>query len=508
MSGVATIDRQLAQALRELLERRTAAPVELVETHLSWILLTRRVALKLKKAVRLPFVDYASVEARRHCCLEELRVNRRFAPTLYRAVLAVRGTPEAPRFGGAGEPIDHVVCMRRFPDGALLSERLEHGLDTALLEQFAMQLEGLHRAAPRLARCVPKAWPEQVLQAMLAVMNQLCALGAEERIAPLRDWVDAQARALWEVWQARRQDGAVRECHGDLHAGNLVLLDNRIVAFDAIDFDPGLRWIDVMSDVAFLAMDLQARGRADLAFAFVDEYLQAGGDFGGVRVLRFYAVYRALVRMLAGLLARSDSGPDYGAAARHWAGEGAARLVITHGLSGSGKSTAARALARSAGAIRVRSDVERKRLFGDLRGGDGDGHELYSPQASRRTYEHLVEAARAGLEAGLVVIVDAAFLRVADRRRFATLARQQGVPFEILHCVADDATSRERLQARARRGADPSDATVAVWEAQKRQVEALTVRERDVAIRCTGEAAQLAAIAARWREGLRAPIPA
>lgn len=480
---------RLAQALREHLRRRDGAAVELVETHLSWILLARRLAIKLKKPIRLPFVDYGDVDARRRCSLEELRVNRRFAPGLYRAVLAVRGSVDAPRFGGAGEAIDHVVCMRRFPAGALLSERVDAGLDPAALARFAGRLGSIHAGAPVAAPDRPCTPPDQ---ALAAVASQLRALQGDASVEWIQRWLASQAGPMRTRWQARRARGHVRECHGDLHLGNLVMLAGEVVAFDAIDFDPALRWIDTMSDVAFVAMDLDARGRRDLAFAFLDDYLQAGGDYDGLAVLRFHAAYRALVRQLAAALAPPGPAPDYPAAARRWALESAPRLVLMHGLSGSGKSTVARALVQAAGAIRIRSDVERKRR-------PGRAGETYSDTATRRTYARLARAARSALAAGFPVIVDAAFLRADHRCHFETLARRLGVPFEILHCEVDDAVSRERLRARERAGRDPSDATVEIWERQKAWAEALDGPERAVTTTISGDAAQVAAIVARWR---------
>ncbi len=479
---------RLAHALRDRLQRRAGSAVEMIETHLSWILLARHLAIKLKKPVRLPFVDYGDVEARRRCCVEELRVNRRFAPGIYRAVLAVRGTADAPRFGGAGDAIDHVVCMRRFPADALLSERIAVGLDPAAMSRFARRLSAIHADSPVAAPHRAGASPEQAIRAVAA---QLRALQRDACSEWMNRWTDDQAGALRDRWQARRVRGHVRECHGDLHLGNLVMLDGEIVAFDAIDFDPALRWIDVMSDVAFLAMDLEARGRRDLAFAFVDDYLQAGGDYDGVSVLRFYATYRALVRQLAASLAPPAHGPDYRAAAHRWATGSAPRLVLMCGLSGSGKSTVARQLVQAAGAIRIRSDVERKR-----RADPADA--AYSEAATRRTYARLARAVRPALAAGFPVIVDAAFLRAGHRRHFRTIARRLGVPFEILHCEADDAVSRRRLEARERAGLDPSEATVATWLSQKNWAEPLSARESAVTTRISGEPAQIAAIAARW----------
>lgn len=504
------MDDRLPQALCRLLERRHGEPVSLVETTLSWVVLAPRVALKLKKPVRLAFADYGNIAARLRCCLEELRVNRRFARGLYRGVLAVRGTPGDPRFDGPGEPIDHVVCMRRFPDGAVLASRDMGELDAGALARFARDLGEIHQASPRVDPAHDWGSAAQVTKAVFAVASQLQAMRIVLPEDPLQGWLEAQARAHRDGWEARRLGGRVRDCHGDLHLGNLVMLEGRVVAFDAIDFDPALRWIDVVSDVAFLAMDLEARGRADLAFGFLDDYLQASGDYAGVAVLRVYAAYRALVRCLATALAPPGAGPDYLAAARRWAGECCPRLVIMHGLSGSGKSTVARRLLQAAGAIRIRSDVERKRLHAaGVAAGSADSL-LYSSAASLRTYARLARAARVALAAGFPVIVDATFLEAGHRRHFETIARRCGVPFEILHCEVEDAVSRQRLEARERAGTDPSDATIATWQWQRTRNDPLTAEEAGCMTGITGDAEQVEAVAGRWTTGasLRGSAPA
>jgi len=252
--------------------------------------------------------------------------------------------------------------------------------------------------------------------------------------------------------------------------------------------------------VAFLAMDLEAHGRADLAFAFVDDYLQASGDYDGVAVLKFYATYRALVRRLAAALAPPGGGPDYLAAAQRWTAADAPRLAIMHGLSGSGKSTVARRLLKATGAIRIRSDVERKRLqrASATPASPGSDSALYSAAATLRTYARLARATRMALAAGFPVIVDAAFLERGQRRHFETIAQRCGVPFEILHCEVDDGVARQRLDARTRAGTDPSDATVATWQWQKTRGEPLAAEEAAQVTRISGEEGQIQAIASRW----------
>jgi predicted kinase len=255
-----------------------------------------------------------------------------------------------------------------------------------------------------------------------------------------------------------------------------------------------------MSDAAFLAMDLEAHGRGDLAFRFLDAFLASSGDYGGVRVLRFHAVYRALVRALVSRLTPGEPTTDYIASAMRWANGAAARLLVTHGVSGSGKSTLAAGLLEHGGAIRVRSDVERKRLFGlaALQSSTGGSRNPYDEEASRRTYRRLAWAARAALEAGFPAIVDATFLHKADRAAFRRLATSLGVPFNILVCSVDAGLLRQRLERRQRAGLDPSEATAAVLDMQLKSVEPLTRRERFAAIEACEVGDDADRLAQRW----------
>ena len=510
------MDTTLVDALRAELQRETGQPVGLAETHISWVLLTPTLALKLKKPVRLPFLDFGSLESRRHFCEEELRLNRRFAPALYIDVAPVCGTRDAPHIGGGGTPIDYVVRMRRFAESALLRNLLvSNALEPGLLDGFAKQLAGLHAQAQRAAPVSGFGAPDAIVRAASDVLASLRAQvrgGEGDRTASLAAigaWIEEQGQALRMAWIARQQGGAVRECHGDLHLANVVLVDGALTPFDCIEFDPALRWIDVVSDIAFLTMDLKAHGHGELAFRFLDTWLQYSGDYAGLQVLRFYEVYRALVRAMASGLAPGDpggekKGPDYLECARRLAAqpEEGARLMITHGLSGSGKSSIAGRLLCAAGAVRVRSDVERTRLFGlaPLEHSAAAGLDIYGAQATRRTFERLRACARDALLAGYPVIVDAAFLRHAERQSFEALATELRVPFSILDCSAAPATLRRRVAERDAAGTDASEAGLAVLERQLATHEPLDADERRAAIEVSTEGTvEVAQLLAQWR---------
>lgn len=506
-----TAGRSLVTALREQLQAETGQPVSLVETHISWVLLTERLAYKLKKPVRLSFVDFSTLAARKHFCDEELRLNRRLAPALYLDVVAVRGSPDAPRLDGGGEPIEYAVRMRRFPEDCLLRNLLLAGkLQAPQLSRFADRLAAFHAQAEVAPLFSEFGAPEQVVRPMREALAGLAAECGAERLQSLLAWIAERSESLRTAWLERQRQRAVRECHGDLHLANVVLVEDQLTAFDCIEFDPALRWIDVMNDVAFLTMDLKAHGRPDLAYRFLDAYLQQGGDYAGLAVLRAYEVYRALVRARVGVLRAqvSDgpqpSGPDYLGCAEALAAPNAApapRLLITHGLSGSGKSTVAGELLALAGAVRIRSDVERKRLFGlaPLQRSAEQSVDIYTPEATRRTFDRLAACARTALQSGYPVIVDAAFLRRDERMAFRALAAELRVPCSILHCQAADAQLRRRVAARGAGHSDASEADLAVLERQLASHQPLDGDERAITLEVDTEATlDAVALRARW----------
>ncbi|SFQ60677.1 hypothetical protein SAMN05216567_121131 [Variovorax sp. OK605] len=503
------MDTTLVNALRDLLHRDTGAPVELVETHISWVLLTASHAYKLKKPVRLSFLDFSSLEARKHFCEEELRLNLRFAPSIYLDVVPVCGSRESPQLGLAGAPVDYLVHMRRFAASSLMRELLVSGqIEARQVDALGQRLAQWHAVAPRWRPPPAYGSADLVGQAITDVIASVAACIApddEPHLAGVRSWLQQQAGIHRDAWGHRLQRGAVRECHGDLHMANVALVDDLLTPFDCIEFDPALRWIDVMSDVAFLVMDLKAHGHSDLAFRFLDAWLQHSGDYEGLPVLRFYEVYRALVRyMVVGMGPRKSPGPAYleCAARLMRPSSGGPRLLITHGFSGSGKSTIALQLLSATGAIRLRSDVERKRLFGlrPLASSAAQGFDIYGVDATQKTFDRLCACARQVLLAGYPVIVDAAFLRSAERRRFEELARELQLPFTVLHCRASDATLRCRVAQRAAKAADASEAGLEVLAAQLQRHEPLRGDEIEQVIEVmTDRPFDIAALAARWR---------
>ena len=450
---------------------------EPVETHISLVLLDGNFAWKIKKPVKLPFLDFSTLALRRHYCEEELRINRRSAPDVYLDVLPLTGSAQEPVLGGAGEPIEWVLRMRRFPPHSLFSDLVAEGrLQAWHIDALAEQLALLHLGQPPLAAAPAKdvtawtqesldeiaaLWPDATSPARLAASLAAMRAAVHSLIGGQRDW---RARRLAAGW--------VREGHGDLHLGNLVVWHDRVLAFDAIEFDPALRCIDVISDAAFAYMDLVAVGLPAYAARFINTYVERSGDYAGLAGLRAFSLYRALVRAKVALLCG-----DVGRFARYWSvaesftAAPAPRLFLTMGLSGSGKSMAAQMLVEAlaeAGfmAVRLRSDVERKRLLGLPPTARPDPARAYSAEATRRTYGRLAGLAAALLGDGLSVVVDAAFLRQGEREAFRRVAEDRSVPFRLLEFVAGLPLMEERLVARKLAADDASDADVEVLHRQ------------------------------------------
>ncbi|WP_374487186.1 AAA family ATPase [Zoogloea sp.] len=451
---------------------RAQLGAEVIETHISWLLLADGFAWKLKKPITLPFLDYGSATRRQFFCQEELRLNRRFAPELYLGLEAI---------GDSGE---WAVKMRRFAE----SQRLDHvcargALTPEHLSALARVVHAFHRAAATAPTGSRFGEPEQIRAPAIDNFTAIRSLrpDATTCLDRLEAWTETEFARIAPRLAARKAAGHVRECHGDLHLGNMVLLHGDVVPFDCIEFNDDFRWIDVASELAFTYVDLLDHQRPGLAAWLLNEWLIESGDFDAVPVLRFYAVYKAMVRAkVAAFAGQPDTTNDYLAQAERLTMPPRPQLVITHGLSGSGKSSLSAELLRAdpgAATLRLRSDVERKRLFGlaplaSSRSCVAGG--IYTPEATRRTYARLTELAGQMLDAGWSVIVDAAFLKRSERDSFAALAQQHGADFAILACGAPLDELRRRLLDRRN---DPSEATVEVLERQLEWIEALGADE-------------------------------
>jgi aminoglycoside phosphotransferase family enzyme/predicted kinase len=472
--------------------------VEWQETHASWLLLAGDFAYKIKKPITLPFLDYGTLAQREACCRAELALNRRLAPDLYLDVLPIGGTAEQPRLG-ALPAIEWAVRMTRFDEAGRLDRVAARGeLLPAQLAQLASTLHAFQQTAAVAAPDTRFGAPDQVLATArenFVELRQLLPGSERDAVERLAQWTETEFARRGADFAARKTSGFVREGHGDLHLANLVLIDGGVTPFDCIEFNEDFRWIDVASDIAFVWTDLLDHRQPGLAAWFLNAWLEASGDFHALAVLRFYAVYRAVVRAkVAALRARQEDGRqaqaelDAARAYLHLASRiavpPAPTLLITCGLSGSGKTTASSARlldpepVHAGSIVRLRSDVERKRLFGlaplDRSNPAADGG-IYTPTATKRTYGRLAALSRELLEGGWPVIVDAAFLRREERAAFDALARELAVPFHILLTAAPIEELRARLMARRD---DASEATIAVLENQREWFEPLDDGER------------------------------
>jgi len=479
-------------------------PVQRVETHVSWVLLTGPYAYKIKKPLKLSFLDYSEPAARRAFCEQELRLNRRYAPDLYLDVVGIT------RRGGAVEINDRLegadefaVRMKQFDRSQELDVLLRSGaVQPDELTALGELVGDFHAGAAQAPRSSDYGRPTLVHGITLDNFSNLAAM--QQRGVSRQD-VDRLEAVVGQVFERvaalmgeRREAGWVRECHGDLHCANIVRWGGRLTPFDGIEFDPALRFIDVVNDVAFLTMDLAVRGRRDLRRTVLDAWTTTLGDYPGLALLRYYEAYRALVRAKVAALRAGQhaaDSPDAVAAGRELRGyfefsrnraqQAAPCLLLTCGLSGSGKTWLSRALAPRLDALHVRSDVERKRLAGlgplaDSRSMPGGG--LYTREFNERTYRRLRDCASGCLRGGENLIVDAAFLRADERTAMLELARELGATPRILYCTAPLGVLRERVSSRQRQRQDASEAGVEVLERQAGWREEFTAAERPLVL--------------------------
>lgn len=466
-----------------------AGRVVRIETHISVVYLAGRYAYKICKPVDLGFADFTTVSARLECCRKALQLNRRLAPSLYLCVETIRRFRGSFEIGRIGRPVDYALKMRRFDERDTFYEQIAHAaLQGRDIDRIAQKLAHFHlHAADRP--------PRGTFGSAARTSEQLdAALRSLERIAPtrisggVRDWYRQEIARQRSHFETRREQGFVKACHGDLHLGNIVRRRGELACFDCVEFSDELRWIDIAADIAFLVMDLLAHERGDLATRLLNVWLECTGDYAGLAALRLYVVYRALVRALVAALKQRDHPRDDAAAAAFDAYFGlAVRLtapaspfvILCHGFSGSGKSVASKALAQRIGAVRLSSDIERKRPMRD----DGAfASARYTDEAIDNNYARLRMLAETTLDALCPVIVDATFLKRAHRASFIELAAGRSIPVYIATFNADLPVLAERLKRRADEGPQPSDATESVLRLQLERAEPLTYEESAIEV--------------------------
>lgn len=470
--------------------------IQLIETHISWIFLTGKYTYKIKKPVNLGFVDFTTLSRRKFFCDEELRLNQRTSEDFYLDVVPVAVFGGYPKVGS--EPAaEYAVRMRQFPAEARLDRKLSAGqVKNDALRELASRLALFHRQVPAETDIDPLKAADRAstpaLDNFLFIQGHHISEESRRQINEIESWTRKQAEMLKPAFIRRAAGGFVRECHGDLHLANLFEWKGRIYPYDCLEFNANLRWIDQVSDIAFLVMDLMARNRTDLAYIFLNSWLEESGDYDGLAVLRFYLVYRCMVRLkvasIQTRLLHDDVQGEHAIKARQYLE--LARmvmekpehpwLVLMHGLSASGKTLTSARLIPALPAIRIRSDVERKRLHGLSRHQHAlecidEG--LYSGASTEQTYKTIADFCNTGLQAGFNMIADATFFRRQYRFQFMELAHRLGARPVILECSAPIETLRARIRKRMAEGLDESDANLEVLEHQIVQLEPLTPEE-------------------------------
>ncbi len=477
----------------------------LMETHISWVLLTGDYVYKIKKPVNFGFLDYSTLDRRQHFCHEEVRLNRRLAPDLYLDVISVHGSESEPNLSGEGPVVEYMVKTRQFRQQDLLGNMQRAGsLEACHIDSLAEKLAHFHQQIERAPLETPWGEPDNLHSPVAENFTDCRGLLSDPadlaQLEQLEQWAHSTFQRLIPQLSQRKAEGFIRECHGDIYLDNVTLIDGEVTLFDGIEFNEAFRWIDVMSDVAFMAMDLEDRGLNDLAQRFVNAYLEHTGDYAGLALLDYYKAYRAMVRAKVALLRLtqadvSDQERKEVLARYHSYANLAERYthvplrfgILTQGVAGSGKSTIALHLVQQLGAIRLRSDTERKRLFG-VQGAGNLNAGLYSQDVSEKTYSRLASLAAQVLAAGYPVVVDAANLKHSQRDLLRHAIENQGAPCLILQCTASLDILEERISKRQREGIDPSDADMNVARHQLEQMEELTDDEKPCSMRIATDA--------------------
>ena len=485
------VDDSIACLLEPSVWDSEALLVEHIETHISHVFLVDDRAFKIKKPVRHDFLDYSTLALRKHFCEEEVRINQAVAGGLYLGVVAIHQHADG-SYGldGEGPIVDYAVEMRRFDQSDLLSSRVRsHRLVSVDIRELASTLVGMHE---RARRCDPR----ESLAAVDFLRNNVGQVAKqfdldEDRSASSRmircvvRWLKERIESNEYRFLARALRGRVRVCHGDLHTKNVVRWNRRFVAFDAIEFSDSLRQMDVFGDAAFLAMDLASTGHIDWSRLFRNEYFEQSGDYESLEVFRWFTVYRALVRAMAermrGPRCRQSELDRYLQLAYRFTLPVVPSLTITHGVSGSGKTTISEQVVRRHGAIRIRSDIERRRIFDMPTCGPLQAEQsrvIHHDDADRAVYKRLASMAGEVLSASYPVVIDATCLKRWQRELFRDLADRTGIHFSILDCHHDIATLSERVTQRLAGGRDASDADLSVLQQQLANREPLTDCER------------------------------
>lgn len=489
----ASIPDLIQQMLKpEFYPHPVTEPIELMQTHVSYVLLTGDFAYKLKKPVNFGFLDFSTLDKRQHFCAEELRLNQRGAAELYLEVLPITQDNGQVHLGGTGQPLEYAVKMHQFPQKTLFSSLFEQGdLNETHMEELGRVVAKYHAKAATNDYIRSFGEVSQVRHAFDENYEQTEKyIGGPQTQAQFEETKQYTDRFFVErspLFASRIENNWIRECHGDLHLRNICLWQDKIVLFDCIEFNEPFRFVDVMYDVAFTVMDLDAKQRSDLGNVFLNTYTEQIGHWEGLQLLPLYLSRQAYVRAKVNSFLLDDpavpaavkeeatgTASDYYRLAWEYTKPRQGQLILMSGLSGSGKSTVARQLARKLGAIHIRSDAVRKHL-GKIPLQERGGEELYTPQMTQKTYDRLLSLGIMLANQGFPVILDAKYDHVSLRMDAINQAQSTQLPLQILHCNAPVEVLRERLQTRT---GDIADATADLLAAQQAAAEPFTEAEK------------------------------
>lgn len=476
-----------------------APHLELIETHVSWVILTGKYAYKIKKPVNFEFLDFSTLEKRKYYCEEELRLGKQFAPEIYLSVIPITGTCEHPQINGTDPILEYAIKMKEFPQENLLSVLLKKGrLTETIVAQLGELIAEFHEKTPIAPKASPFGLAKKVHAPTKQNFEQIAPLLSNiadiNQLKHLETWTDQQYEQHKALLTERKKQGFIRDCHGDLHLANIILYKNKPMLFDRLEFNEDLRWTDVIADLAFLVMDLTEKKQIHLANLLLNTYLHYTGDYQGLALLPYYLVYRAMVRAKIALFRlkqeinnkeKKEIQHDYYnfiKLAEFYTHPPKPSLIIMHGFAGSGKSTIARNIVKYCGTIQISSDIIRKQLFHIplyMSSNSGLNSGIYTAQATKETYKTLATLAELIIKAGFTALIDATFLKHSQRTSFYELSTQLQVPFYILHCQENDSEIERRIKNRLNYATNISEADLTILSDQKNNNDPLTNLEKN-----------------------------
>jgi uncharacterized protein len=477
----------ISALIHSLQAREPRETVRLIETHISWVLVTPTTAYKIKKPVRFSFVDFRTPALRKLFCEEEVRLNQRLAPEIYQAIVPItysrandRWTIDSALPVKPEEIVDWAVKMRAFNADATLDHASE--ILPTQIDAIADKISHFHEQETPLPQITAFGSANEISRLAIENLEELKAqFPQDQRIAKISDWTLKKLKELDSFFDQRKRDGLIRQCHGDLHLGNIAWEHDEPIIFDCIEFNDSLRCIDLINEIAFLFMDLNAKGHPALAWRFLNRWLEHTGDYQGLPGLMFYATYRALVRAKISMhQGKAADAKRYLALAERFIIRQKPTLTLMHGFSGSGKTVESQRLLETEGAIRIRSDVERKRLHSLKSASSSDsalGGGIYQESVNAMTFDRLQRLAQELLASGFHVIVDATFLKHTLRQEFISLGQSLHVPVRIVDMAVPPIVCRQRILSRITTQNDASEATLEVLEHQLQTADPLTPEE-------------------------------